>query len=189
MPTTEIEDVFVSTTGPIAPQSLRFDFSRLGSRWMLLAAGDYHTVKYNAMTVSWGSFGNLWNLPFVQIFVRPTRYTMSFLESGADFTLSLFPADLRPALSLLGSRSGRDGDKIAASGLTPRASVHVAAPSFAEAELVLECKKMYSQDLDPSRFLDPLIESHYPEKDYHRVYFGQILGAWGGVEFGYTPAD
>ena len=44
-----------------------------------------------------------------------------------------------------------------------------------EAGLVLECRKIYSDDIDPARFLDPSIAGHYPQKDYHRIYFGEIV--------------
>ena len=78
-------------------------------------------------------------------------------------------------LQFLGRKSGRDGDKLTAAGLTAQPSEQVAAPSFAESELVFECRKIYYQDIDASHFLDSTIELHYPQKDYHRVYFGQIL--------------
>ena len=45
---------------------------------------------------------------------------------------------------------------------------------FAEARLVLVCRKLYFQDISPDRFLDPAIESMYPKKDYHRMYVGEI---------------
>jgi flavin reductase (DIM6/NTAB) family NADH-FMN oxidoreductase RutF len=139
--------------------------------------------RYNAVTVAWGSFGVMWHRPFAQVVVRPTRYTFDFREKGRDFTLSVFPERHRDALELLGTRSGRDGDKIQASGLTPIASTRVTAPGFAEAELILECRKIYSQDLDPARFLDPAIDANYPKKDDHRVYFGEILAALGVPEY------
>ena len=47
-----------------------------------------------------------------------------------------------------------------------------------EASLILECRKIYYQDIDPKGFLDPEIQSNYPNRDYHRVYFGEILGAF-----------
>jgi flavin reductase (DIM6/NTAB) family NADH-FMN oxidoreductase RutF len=164
----------------------KFDPAIIKNRWILLTAGDFSpeplagpALPYNAMTISWGSVGQIWNKLFFQVVVRPTRYTYGFMESGDSFTLSVYPESLKPALSLLGSKSGRDGDKIAAAGLHPIASSSVAAPSFQEAELVVECRKMYWQDLDPSHFLDPAIESNYPNKDYHRVYFGEILAVHG----------
>ncbi len=146
--------------------------------WLVLTAGDWASGDYNAMTVSWGAMGFLWEKPFVQVVVRPTRHTYGFMEQHGTFTLCAFPERHREALALLGSRSGRDGDKIGPSGLTPEASSVVAAPRFAEAELALECRQIYRHDLDPARFLDPSISDHYPLKDYHRVYYGEIVAVW-----------
>jgi hypothetical protein len=67
--------------------------------------------------------------------------------------------------------------------LTPQASARVGAPGFAEAELVLECRKIYSDDFDPARFLDPTIDRNYPGKDYHRIYYGEIVSAAGTAKY------
>ncbi len=147
-------------------------------RWFLLTSGDFAKGHYNTMTVSWGSTGVMWNRPFVQVVVRPTRYTYEFMEQYDTFTLCAFSDKYRKALNLLGSRSGREGDKIAKSGLTPIASTQVAAPAFAEAELIIECKKMYWDDFDPAHFIDPAIDSNYSKRDYHRIYFGQVLAIY-----------
>lgn len=148
-------------------------------RWLLLAAGDLAAEHFNMMTVAWGSFGTMWNRPFAQVVVRPTRHTYAFTEQYEGFTLTAFPERLRPVLKDLGTRSGRDMDKMRGSGLTPVPGLEVAAPGFAEAELIVECRKLYWQDLEPSQFLDPAIETLYPEKDYHRVYFGEIVAVRG----------
>jgi flavin reductase (DIM6/NTAB) family NADH-FMN oxidoreductase RutF len=147
---------------------------------MLLTSGDFAEGRFNAMTVGWGSLGTMWGWPFAQVVVRPIRYTYEFMEQYDTFTLCAFPKkDYRKALQLLGTRSGRDGDKIAEAGLTPIASTQVAAPGFAEAELIIECRKMYWDDLEPLHFLDPAIEKNYPHKHYHRIYFGQIVAVYG----------
>ena len=151
---------------------------RLFDDWLLLAAGDYSSRSYNAMTISWGSLGTMWNKPFVQVVVRPSRYTFQFMEKADSFTLSAFPDEYRDALNLLGTKSGRHGDKIAESGLTVEASHLITAPSFAESELVIECKKIYYADFDSNHFLAEYIDKMY-DRDYHRIYFGEILGIWG----------
>ena len=148
-------------------------------QWLLLTAGDFSTGDFNTMTVGWGSLGTMWGKPFAQVVVRPVRYTYEFIERFDTFTLSAFEMRYRRALNLLGTQSGRDGDKIAEAGLTPIPSMRVAAPGFAEAELILECRKIYWDDIEPGHFLDPGIESNYPQKDYHRIYFGEILAAYG----------
>jgi len=150
---------------------------------LLLTAGDFAAGRFNTMTVGWGSLGTMWGRPFAQVVVRPVRYTFQFTEQYDTFTLCVLPAHLQPAWQLLGTKSGRDGDKIAESGLTPVASTRVAAPSFAEAELVIECRKIYWDDIVPEHFLDPAIDQHYPNKDYHRVYFGEILAIHGHEQY------
>jgi flavin reductase (DIM6/NTAB) family NADH-FMN oxidoreductase RutF len=152
-------------------------------QWLLLAAGHFAKGEFNAMTVGWGSLGTMWGRPFAQVVVRPSRYTHAFMERHESFTLCAFPQNRREALALLGSKSGRDGDKIAESGLTPAASSRVEAPCFVEAELVIECRKTYWQDMDSAHFLDPAIAENYPQKDYHRIYFGEILAVSGVAAF------
>jgi len=147
--------------------------------WLLLTSGDFAAGKYNSMTISWGTLGVMWGRPIAHVVVRPVRYTFDFMERYDTFTLCAFPKKYHSALSLLGSKSGRDGNKIAEAGLTPQAAACVQAPAFAEASLVLECRKIYWQDLNPEHFLDPAIEKLYAEKDYHRSYYGEILSVEG----------
>lgn len=151
------------------------------SRWFVLTAGDME--RFNSMTVAWGSIGGIWEMPFVQVVVRPTRFTFGFMNDFPEFSLCSFPARYRKDLGILGSRSGRDGDKISLTKLTPVKSEKVAAPSFAEADLVFECRKIYWQDLDPGHFLSAKILPNYPQRDFHRVFFGEILRIRGSAEF------
>lgn len=150
-------------------------FKLVGKDWMLVTAGNLQ--KYNTMTASWGGFGILWGKNVCFCVIRPQRYTYEFIESTDKFTLSFFEEKYRDALRFCGTSSGRDVDKIAASGLTPVESkegiVH-----FNEAKLVIECRKIYFQDLNPGNFLDPSIEKNYPNKDYHRMYIGEITGCY-----------
>ena len=148
-------------------------------QWLVLTAGDFSAGQFNAMTVSWGFLGVMWDRMVAQVVVRPHRYTFQFIEKYPTFTLCVFSSSFRPALNILGTRSGREGNKIKEAGLTPERASKVAAPCFEQAELVLECSKLYWQDLDPAHFLDPQIDKNYPRKDYHRVYFGEILAAAG----------
>ncbi|HOP08452.1 MAG TPA: flavin reductase [candidate division Zixibacteria bacterium] len=146
-------------------------FKLIGRDWMLVTAGTID--KYNTMTASWGGFGHLWNRDICWCVVRPQRYTFGFMEQADRFTLSFFTEEYRDALKFCGTKSGRDHDKATETGLTPF-STESGAVSFEQARLVLECRKDYIQDLDPRGFLDPKIHSEYPNKDYHRMYLGEI---------------
>lgn len=150
-------------------------FSLIGDQWMLVSAG---TPEHcNTMTASWGGLGVLWGHPVATIYIRPQRYTYEFIEQGEYFTLAFFGTEYRKALALCGAKSGRDIDKVKECGFTVMAG-EGGAPYFAEAELVLVCRKAYYQDLDPSHFLDGDIMSHYEQHDYHRMYIGQIVEAY-----------
>ena len=160
----------------IAPKDLSVKIHSLWDKgWFLLSAGSFTEGKFNCMTISWGWMGNIWNKPVVQVLVRPTRYTYGFMESNPDFTICAFPNQYRKALNLLGAKSGRDGDKVKESGLTPCKSSVVTAPSYIEANLVIECRKIYTDVIKPQGFIDGSIESHYPLADYHKIYYGEIL--------------
>jgi len=152
-------------------------------QWMLLTAGDFECGEFNTMTIGWGALGTMWSKPFAFVAVRHSRFTYEFMEKYDSFTLTAFPQEFHEALSLLGTQSGRDGDKIAISGLTPEASIVVKTPCFKEAELAIECKKVYADDLNPAHFLDDSIYKHYPNRDFHKIYYGHILHAAGTAAF------
>jgi len=151
--------------------------------WLLLAAGDLAAGDWNCMTVAWGAFGVMWARPLALIVVRPTRHTHGFTERYDTFTLTAFPGNLRPALSYCGSHSGRDGDKAKACGITPVPARAVKAPGFAEAELVVECRKTFVDRMEPGHFLADWIEASYPKKDYHTMYFGEIVAISGTPKY------
>ncbi len=145
-------------------------FKLIGKDWMLITAGE--PESFNIMTASWGGLGVLWEKKVAFCFVRPTRHTYQFIEQSSRFTLSFFEDQHRKILSFCGSHSGRDTDKLKATGLTSIRDMEFVY--FTEARLVLACRKIYAQDIDPSFFLDPRIETMYPQKDYHRMYVGEI---------------
>jgi flavin reductase (DIM6/NTAB) family NADH-FMN oxidoreductase RutF len=146
------------------------------NQWLLLTAGTVDNC--NMMTVAWGSIGCMWSRPFAQIVVRPQRHTRKYIEQSDSFTLCAFPEKYRKDLEILGSLSGRNGNKLAKTGLTLKASRRVTAPSYNEAGLILECRKIYYQDMDPRGFVDKTIQDNYATKDYHRIYFGEILSVY-----------
>lgn len=156
-------------------------------QWFLLTCGDYQKRDYNTMTVAWGYFGVMWNKPCAVVVVRPTRHTFEFMNKYNTFTLCSFDKKYKDDLRVLGTKSGRDGDKIAETGLIVMPSVKVPAPGFEQAELIIECNKIYWQDFDPANFLDAEIERKYPLKDYHRMYFGEIVEIRADASYLFKP--
>lgn len=149
------------------------------NRWLVLTAGTMDDC--NMMTVAWGSTGCMWARPFAQVVVRPQRHTKKYMEKGDSFTLCAFPEKYRNALQILGTMSGKNGPKLARTNLTLQASKLVASPAYREADLIIECRKIYFQDMNPDGFVDKVLLQNYESKDYHRIYFGEILRVQGGV--------
>ncbi len=145
--------------------------------WMVLAAGNEE--KMNAMTISWGGLGQLWEMPVVTVYVSGSRYTHEFMEKYDHFTVSLFPNDKRKALLYIGSHSGRDGDKLKDAGLTPEFTIE-GNPSFKEAMMTIECKKIYSHTFEKEK-LPESVRSMYGDESrmkLHTMYIGQIERVW-----------
>ena len=92
-------------------------FERLHKQWALLSAGT--PEAFNMMTVSWGALGVIWQKPSCTIYVRESRYTKEFIDRNELFTVSFLKEGSREALNLLGSKSGREINKMTESGLTP----------------------------------------------------------------------
>jgi flavin reductase (DIM6/NTAB) family NADH-FMN oxidoreductase RutF len=147
-------------------------FQLISKQWMLITAGNQES--YNTMTASWGGFGYLWNFPVAYIFVRPQRHTFQFTEKNNYFTLSFFNKEHKNKLTYCGSHSGKDYDKAKETGLIPTYT-NLGNVYFEQARLVLECKKVYADDINPELFHDRLIQRNYPNKDYHRMYIAKIV--------------
>lgn len=147
-------------------------FSLIGKDWLLITAEK--EGKVNTMTASWGGLGVLWGKNVAFIFIRPQRYTKEFVDSNDCFSLSVLGEPYRKTLNYLGSASGRNEDKIAKSNLTVLHEQQI--PYFQEANTVLLCRKLYAQELQADCFLDKTCgQKHYPDKDYHTMYVGEIL--------------
>lgn len=160
----------------VADDAVTKAFQNLGNEWALVAVGDKQ--GFNAMTISWGSLGFIWQRPVVTVLVRQSRYTRTFTEKFDNFSVSFFDRSYRKALSLLGTKSGRDTDKIAQSGLTPTFVDEV--PTFQEAYLTVLVRKLYRSPMESAGFLVPAIEQEfYSDKDYHTIYFAEITKVLG----------
>lgn len=165
-------------------KSLQLDALDLTRRCILVTAGSLKDSQFNSMTVNWGFFGTMWYEPTALLVIRPSRYTFEFIEKCDDFTLTILPEEYKNVYALMGSKSGRDSDKMAVSPLTPMASKEVESPSYAEACFTLECKKCYVGDLQAEGILDQHIIDHdYPQGDFHKIVMGRIVRAWKTEKF------
>ena len=122
--------------------------------------------KVNTMTIGWGTLGIEWGKPICTVFVRQSRHTKSMLDASGEFTVNVPMGQIdKNILSVCGTKSGRDLDKIAQLGLT------------------LECKVIYQQDQVLSAIDEESRNRYYAPgtpngDDFHTAYYGLITAAY-----------
>ncbi|MEN9918268.1 MAG: hypothetical protein RL662_704 [Bacteroidota bacterium] len=131
----------------------------------------------NVMAASWGGLGRFWEKPVAMCFLNPTRYSVETMDKGETYTLSFYKEEYKEKVNYCGSISGRAGNKIKESGLTPIVTPS-GALAFSEAWLILECKKVLAQPILPDAVLDKEAASSWSKSGYHKMYIGQILNVW-----------
>ena len=139
--------------------------------WALLTAGPID--DHNSMTISWGELGTLWNKNVATVYVKPCRYTYNFMEGNDYFVISFFDEEYRDALSIMGSKSGRDINKDELSGLTPVNYERVTI--YKQAKISLICKKIYFNDLLLENIPPDAVKLHYQSEAPHRMYIGEVI--------------
>lgn len=120
--------------------------------------------KMNMMALDWKTIGELWGKPVCVIAVAPSRYSFSLLEEVKEFSLNVPSSQMDSAVTIAGSYSGRDTDKIAEAGLTLDKAKKISVPVIAEAIINYECKIIHQAESSPVCS--------------HRLYFGEILEAY-----------
>lgn len=151
---------------------LESPFTLIGKEWLLITAE--HEGRVNTMTASWGGLGILWNKPVAFIFVRPQRFTKTLIDNEDRLSLCVLEEGHRKLLSYFGTASGRDEDKIKKAGL-PVAHTKDAVPYFTDSRIVMQCRKLYTQNMEQECFIDKDCDTkNYANKDYHQMYVLEI---------------
>ena len=143
---------------------------KLNNEWALLTAGN--KKKFNSMTISWGSFGVLWFKNVVTVYVRPERYTLEFLQKQDYFTVSFYDKKYKKDLQILGTKSGRDTNKMQEISLTPK--FLDTGITFNEASQTFVCKKLYVGQFDLNNMDKQTKKQNYPTPQGHYVFIGEI---------------
>jgi flavin reductase (DIM6/NTAB) family NADH-FMN oxidoreductase RutF len=137
---------------------------------------------YNSMTGSVSGLRILFKKPTAWCFFRADRYTLEIIQKEQTYTLSYFPNEYKDKMLFLGSKSGRDSEKMKEVELT---SVQTPSGdmSFKEARLIMECKLTQITTPNPSDFYsqeakDYINEAYKNANDYRKYVFGEIAHAW-----------
>ncbi len=144
--------------------------------------GAFLTVKsgetINTMTIGWATIGYVWRKPIMTVAVRLSRHTFGIIEMADDFTVSIPSSDMKKELMFCGTKSGRDYNKFTECNLQVSDSQNVFTPIIKAPGLHYECKIVYKSAMDPAYLNKDYDIALYPEKDYHTLYYGEILDCY-----------
>jgi flavin reductase (DIM6/NTAB) family NADH-FMN oxidoreductase RutF len=144
--------------------------------------GAFLTVKsgeaINTMIIGWATIGYVWRKPIIMIAVRLSRHTFSIIETAEDFTVSIPSSDMKKEIMFCGTKSGRDYNKFKECNLQILDSQRVVTPIIKVPGLHYECKIIYKSAIDPAYLNKDYETALYPDKDYHTLYFGEIVDCY-----------
>ncbi len=107
---------------------------------LVSCCGKEEGAKPNMLTVAWAGTVNS-EPPMVSVSVQKKRYSHDIIRDSGEFVVNLVDAEHCKAMDYCGVRSGRDGDKFAATGLHPIAAEGLQyAPAIEECPAYLACK-------------------------------------------------
>ena len=138
--------------------------------------------KANPMTIGWAQVGIVWSVPAMTVLIRESRYTHACITQSDTFSVCVpRPGELREALALCGTKTGRDTDKAAEAGLTFATAQTIETPIIEECGLHYECTIIARTQQVRGDFGakgDRALETYYANGDYHLIVLGQILEAY-----------
>lgn len=165
----------------ISPEEIADDvFTLAGKVFPVVTAGS--VCNYNSMTASGGGFGLLFRKPVTWVLFRSDRYTLELIEKEQTYTMSYFPDEYREQVLFLGSKSGRDSDKMKEVTLTaiqtPTGNI-----AFEQARLIIECRLIQITTPAPDDFYSKEAKEYINEayndlSEYRKYVFGEITHVW-----------
>ena len=133
--------------------------------------------QLNTMTIGWAMMGVCWRKPILMVAVRDSRHTFTLLEAATDFTVTSPTTNKRDEIFYCGTKSGRDVNKLEECGLKTAPGRQSQSPIIDIPGLHLECLIIYKNPMNPDR-LDQSYHGIYPKKDFHTLYFGEIVDCY-----------
>ena len=155
----------------------KYTMEAMGGGGLLLVAG----TKGNPMTIGWGTIGIIWHLPVFAVLVRPSRYTFKLMEEHPEFTVNVPDGTLKKQVAFCGVKSGRDLDKAKECSFTMVRGERVSVPYIEECPIHYECRTIHRNNVLNADLIPEIVKEYYPAGDFHRLYYGEILGVYRKV--------
>jgi flavin reductase (DIM6/NTAB) family NADH-FMN oxidoreductase RutF len=148
----------------------------------ILSKGAFLTTKasdeVNSMTISWGNIGRMWNRPIFTVMVRKERHTYKLIEESNEFTVSIPYEDMKEAVAFLGSKSGRDMNKLEALNIKTVEGQVIDTPILDIKGIHYECKVVYKTEMTDKNLKEEIRDKWYGKESHHTIYFGEIVASY-----------
>jgi len=126
-----------------------------------------HHGRANVMTMSWHMMVEF-EPPLVACVVSNANHSFVALRKTRECVIAVPSAKLAPKVVQVGNCSGRDVDKFAAFGLTPKPAKRVAPPLVAECFANLECRVTDTRLVNKyNLFILEVLKSWFDSKQEH----------------------
>jgi flavin reductase (DIM6/NTAB) family NADH-FMN oxidoreductase RutF len=161
----------------IAPEETNDNVFTLGFCAITAGKEDH----YNSMIGGCG-LGILFRKPTTWCLIRSDRYTLELILKEQTYTMSYFPEEYEKKMFFLGSKSGRDSEKMKEVELTS-VQTPCGDMSFKEARLFFECKLTQIttpnlNDFYTQEAKDWINDAYKDKSDYRKYVFGEITHVW-----------
>lgn len=148
----------------------------------VLSKGVFLTTKVsdevNSMTISWGNIGRMWNRPIFTVMVRKERHTYKLIEESNEFTISIPYEDMKEQVAFLGSKSGRDMNKLEALNIKTLKGEVTDTPVLDIKGIHYECKVVYKTEMTDKDLDGEIKDKWYGKESHHTIYFGEIVASY-----------
>lgn len=129
----------------------------------------------NVMSTHWGALGPFWNKDTFILPVRRSKLCHDLIEQTKCFAISIPIKDMRNEIIQCDHLSGYFVNKFEELNLHPARAKSIPTYVLSECGLIIECKVIFSADMVREQ-LDPVLsEEMYSCKDFHTMYFGEIV--------------
>jgi len=166
----------------IDPYELFSSVSRVLSGPGLLLVSVGKSGKPNSITIGWRFVGEVWDMATFTAIVRTARYTHELIGQSMDFTVNVPKRGMDEALSICGTLSGRNVDKIGKARLTPSPARSTRSPIIRECVAHIECSVVCRLDMGDEGMTD-VIRPFYGEANRHSFFIGEILHSYADADY------
>lgn len=140
-------------------------------------------TTHNIMSTHWGTMGTFWNKDVFVLPVRKSKLSHEIIEQTKSFAISVPVKDMRQEIMKCDHMSGYNHNKFESLHLHPARARRIPTYTISECGLFFECKVIYEADMDAIHLDDELYKEMYQEKDFHTMYFAEILDVYGDINY------